>query len=330
MAEPALIQAYALNEKDVEAATGLAGILMAQNHYPEAFQLLKTAVAQNPRSVPAQMSLGRLYRKKASYLHASEAFNAVVQADRNVPEAWYELAVCYLETQRIAQAQEAIAQALRLVPSEPNYLALKGSIEVALGNVEAGIAATRQAAQLAPASLHIQSNYLTILLTNHRNKEDLDSAEQVIGIVEQISPDNPLLPFEHGELERLRGHWPQAARFLERGLQTAPQHDQTYYSLSQVYLRLKRASDAARMLAIFRARENAQRQIGEIRVALEARPNDVALYARLADLQLQSGDVAGAMDSLKLAIGIDPTQSVLKARLARLQSETGGPSQGTP
>ena len=330
MAEPVLIQAYALNPKDVEVATGLAEILVAENHYTEAFELLKRAVGVNPRSVVAQMALGRLYRKKGSYLHASEAFNAVVQTDPNVPDAWYELANCYLETQRTAQAQEAIAQAIRLVPSNANFLALKGSIEVALGHIDSGIATTQQAVQLAPTNLKALSGYLNILLINHRSNEDLDKAEQTIGIIEQISPDNPLLPFEHGELERLRGHWAQAARFLERGTQTAPEHQQTYYSLGQVYRRLGKSKEAAQVLAIYSRQQDLQRQIDDIRATLGSQPNNTDLYSRLADLQTQQGDLVGAADSLRSALNINPDQAALKTRLAQLQSRLGRAPKAAP
>ncbi len=330
MAEPALIQAYALNQKDAEVATGLAEILIAENHYSEAFELLKRAVGNNPRSVVAQMALGRLYREKGSYLHASEAFNAVVQADPKAAGAWYELATCYLETQRTAQAQEAIAQALRLLPADPNCLALKGTIEIGVGNIEAGLAALQQAAQLAPASLKVQSDYLNALLTGHRNNEDLDRAEQVIAIIEQINPDNPLLPFEHGELERLRGHWAVAARFLERSTQTAPEHTQTYYSLGLVCRRLNRTADAERALAIFRRRQDLQRQMDDVRATLGSQPNNADLYSRLADLQARQGDLTGAVDSLRNALNINPNQAALKTRLAQLQSRLGSAPKATP
>ena len=319
MAEPALTQAYALNPKDVEAATALAEILIAEKRYGEAFELLKRATAQSPRSVQAQMALGRLYRIKGAYLHAAEAFAAVTQADPTVPEAWYDLAQCYLETQRNAQAQEAIDRALQLVPNKANYLSLKGSLQVALGNVDAGIATVQQAALLAPADLKVQTNYLTILLTHHRSDQDLEQAEQVIGTVEQIDPQYALLSFEHGELERLRKHWAQSARFLERSVKTAPAYPEQYYSLSQVYRRLNRIKEADQMQAIYQRYQDLQQQIDAINVKINATPNDIALYARLSDAQVQQGDVAGAIRTLKSALEIRPDQASIKARVAQLQ-----------
>lgn len=322
MAVPALLQAYTLNPSDSVVATGLGEIYTSAGRYAEAFQFLKAATAQKPPNAFAYMALGRLYRRKASYLHASEAFEMVVKLDPKLSDAWYEMAICYLQMQQAAKATDAIAAAIRLEPMQPEYLALQGSIDVAVGKLDEGFAITQRAAKLVPSNLKIQSNYANMLLTNHRNTEDLQKAEQVIGILEQINPQYSLLPYQHGQLEQLRGHWPQAVRYLERAVQTAPEQDEVYYALSQAYRRVHRVPEADRMAMLYRRRQNLRRQIDAIRIQLGGQADNSMLYARLAELQIQTGDTPSAISSLKAALKIAPDQTALKIRLAQLERQS--------
>ncbi|MCW3099427.1 MAG: Tetratricopeptide repeat [Chthonomonadaceae bacterium] len=326
MGEPALRTALALNPNDPEVATGLGELLMSKGRYAEAFQALKSVAARFPHYEPGRSALGRLYMKKGSYLHASTEYEAVVAQDKSADDAWYQLAVCYLQMQQSAKAQNAIDAALRLQPEEPHYLALKGSVDVAVGNVGAGIDETRRAAQLAPRNIRIIATLTNLLLAQHRSEADLDMAEQTIGRLEQLNPDYPLLPFQRGELERLRQHWPAAAHYLERALATTPNQDEVYFSLSQVYRRLNRMPEADRMIGIFRHRQQLSQQMDAVRIALGSSPDDPNLYVQLADLQMQLGDKDGAIGSVKAGLALDPKSVPL---LRRLQAFSGPPPSGS-
>lgn len=330
LAEPALRQALALKPTDPEVATGLGELLLATGRYPEAFQVLRAAVEHNPNYPLARMALGRLYKRKASYLHAATQFEAVVALDRQWTDAWYELAICYLQMQQAAKAQEAMDEALRQSPREPHYLALKGSIDAAVGNVDAGMEASRRAAALAPRNVKIHSNLASMLLAHNRGPEDLKQAEQVIARLEQIAPQHPLLPYQRGELERLRHNWKDAATYLEKALVTAPGQDEAVFSLSQTYRRLNRGADAERMLAVYRRRQELRRRMNEVRIALGAQPNNAALYTRLANLQIAIGERAGAVSSLETALQLKPQSAEIQRRLRSLQAQTGASPGGRP
>ncbi|MCS6777220.1 MAG: tetratricopeptide repeat protein [Chloroherpetonaceae bacterium] len=314
-----LTQAFALRPSDPYVATALGEVLLASDRIPEAFQVLKAAVAHNPNFPLARMALGRLYQRRSSYLHASEQFEALVAVDRNFPEAWFQLAVCYLQMQQSAKAKAAIEEALRQRPEDPSFLALKGSVDVAVGEVQNGIAATQRAAELAPRNLRIQVNFANMLLAHHRNPEDLQRAAAAIARVEQLDPQYPLLPYMRGELERLRGNWAAAARHLEQAVRATPNQNEVYFALSRTYRRLNRVREADRLLEIYRRRQDLERRIDEIRIALGGRPDDASLYVKLSELQLQLNDRYGAEDSLKTALQIRPGDSALQRRLRQLQ-----------
>jgi tetratricopeptide (TPR) repeat protein len=314
-----LHEAFALNPNDAEVGTGLGELLLETKRYPEAFQVLKAVTSRMPKYALARMALGRLYKQKSSFLHASTEFEAVTAADPKNTDAWYELAICYLQMQQSAKAQAAINECLKRWPDNPQYLALKGSIDAAVGNVDTGIEATKKAAELAPRDVKIQATLVSMLLAHHRSAEDLTLAEQVIGRLEQLSPDNALLPYHRGELERLRQNWPAAVAYLERAVKSAPTETEIYFSLGQVYQRLNRKAEADRVLDIYHRRQDLQRRIEDVRIALGSDPNKLPLYAKLIDLQLRLGDRPGAASSLQAAYDIDPKSPHIRKYIEALK-----------
>jgi tetratricopeptide (TPR) repeat protein len=320
MAEPALRQALALNLADAEVATGLGEVLMSRGEYPEAFQVLRAAIEHQPDYLLARMALGRLYRRRGSHLNAAEQFRAVVDRDSRFADAWYELAICHLQMQQSAQAQNAIEQALREAPREPDYLALKGSIQVAVGEVDPGIEATRLAAELAPGDVRIQATLVNLLLAHHRSDDDLDLAEKTLEHLGAIAPQQQLLPYQRGQLHLLRGNWQQAVVDLEQARERSPGQDEVYYSLSQAYRRSGREAEADEVLAVYRRRQDLRRRIDDVRVALGSEPKDPAkLYEDLAVLQVNYGDFDAAINSLEQALTHQPDRESARARLADLR-----------
>lgn len=323
LAEPALRNSLLLNPNDAEVTTGLGELLMAKGRHPEAFQLLKSAAERFPNYRQGRSALGRLYMKKGSYLHASTEFEAVVKRDSTADDSWYQLAICYLEMQQSAKAQAAIDTALRLQPNDPQYLALKGSVDVAVGNVGAGIDETKRASDIAPGDIRINSTLVNLLLSQHRNAADLDLAEQAIGKLEQRNPDYPLLPYQRGELERLRQRWEPAAHYLEKALLTTPQQDEVYFSLSQVYRRLNRIKDADRLGKVFTHRQDVHRKMDAVRIQLGSQSENAMLFSQLADLQMQLADRPAAISSVKAGLAIDPKNVLLKKWLRILDPSAG-------
>jgi len=319
--QTALRSAMALNPDDPEVATRLGELLMRNGQSVEAFQLLKSVAGRFPKYLPGRSALGSFYMKNAAYVHASSEYEAILAQDKSAADAWYQLAVCYQHRQQSSKALSAIDTALRLDPDNPEYLVLKGSTDVTVGNIGAGIEETRRAAQLAPKDVAINSALVTLLLNQHRSDDEVALAEQTIGRVEQLQPDYPLLPFQHGELERIRQHWLPAALYLEKALVATPRQNETYFALSQVYRRLNRTQEADRMMGIFQQRQQLDLRIGEVRIALSEHPNDPDLYAQLANLQLRLGDRDGARINIRAGLAIDPANARLQMELRTMATQ---------
>ncbi|HEU4753581.1 MAG TPA: tetratricopeptide repeat protein [Armatimonadota bacterium] len=319
MAEPALRQAYALDAGDAEVATGLGEILVSRGERSQAFQVLRAAVGQHPEFPPARMALGRLYRRRGAYHRAAEQFEAVATTRKDYPDAWYELAVCYLQMQQVAKASDAIGRALHESPREPSYLALQAATQAAVGQIDPAIASLSEAARLAPKDARIQASLATMLLTHQRGAQDLVLADRSITSLENARPDHPLLPYLRGRRALAAQDWSTAAEHLERARQSTPDQDEVYYALSQAYRRLGRAAESDRTLQEYRRRQAVRREMDELRIHLAVSADPVPLYEKLADLQMRLGDAAGAVGSCESALQLAPQNERIRRRLAELR-----------
>lgn len=328
LAEPVLRKAYELDPSDPEVGTGLGELLMSTGRVPEAFQVLTGTVQNHPVFPLARMALGRLYRRKGSYLHAAEQFQAAIAADKKISDAWYELAICNLQMQKGADARNAIAEAIRLAPNEAHYLALKSSIDAVVGATDEGIATAKRAAELDPKSPKVQINYINILLAHYRGSDDLNEAEKTIKHLEEIDPKLRILPFQKGELERRRQNWAAAEQLLVQAIQAAPDLDEAYFSLSQVCRRLGKTKEADKIEKYYRRRQYLRQEINAVGLTLGANPKDVKSYIRLSDLNLEAGDRQAAESALRNVLMIDPTSTEARQKLQKLSGTSTTPQEG--
>lgn len=319
MAEPALRSAFALDPGDPEPATALGEILIERREYPEAFQVLKTAVDENPGFPLARMALGRLHRRRGAYHLAVEQFKAVVESRSDFPDAWAQLATCYLQMQQVARAEEAISRALEAEPEQPEYLLIEAATLAAVGKHREARGAMERATAARPGDPSLQARYATMLLAHYEKPEDLERAESLLKALQKSAPDHPLLPYLRGQLAVHRGQWAAAVPLLERARALTPGQDEVHYALAQAYRRVGRAAEADRALSNYRKNQSLRREIDELRIQLAVVDARTPIYLRLAELQMEAGDRAGAIVSLQTASQLDPDNAKLKKEMARLQ-----------
>ncbi len=319
-AEPALIKAHQLNPADAALATGLGELWMSQGRIPEAFQVLKQAALAHPNSVAPHRALGRLYMKRASYQHAMDELALVVKLDPKADDAWYSMAISSLQMQKAADANSQIEKALSLSQGNPQYMAVHGSILVALGRVDEGITTRIEAAKRAPKDIKIQSGLVNLLLEQHRSDADTTTAEEAIARIEQVSTDYPLLPYQRGKVEMLRGHWDAAERYLRKAIESSPQQDEIYFALGQTERHLGNAAASAQMMKMYENRTAIHRKIDQARASLADNPKDVTAYMKMADSYMILGDRVSAISAIKSGLEIEPAHAVLKRWLQTLDT----------
>lgn len=104
--------------------------------------------------------------EQADFEQAEEIFGELVTADGTNAEAWYHLAICYLERQRPDLAVEALQRALALQPDDAETHYLFGTALGSTGQIDGAAASYRRALALNPA--------------HHKAEEFLIRAESLI------------------------------------------------------------------------------------------------------------------------------------------------------
>src|SRR5438128_8019675 len=88
---------------------------------------------------------------QAEFAQAEEIFGELVTHDETHAEAWYQLAICYLESRRPDLAVEALKRDLALRPESAETHYLLGTALGAAGQLDEAAASYRRALALDPA-----------------------------------------------------------------------------------------------------------------------------------------------------------------------------------
>lgn len=121
--------------------------------------------------------------EQASFEEAEEIFGELVTTDETNAEAWYHLAVCYLERQRADLAVEALQRALASRPDDAEMHYLLGTALGSTGQIDGAAASYRRALALNPA--------------HHKAEEFLIRAESLVASREHFRQALKLLNPTH-------------------------------------------------------------------------------------------------------------------------------------
>jgi tetratricopeptide (TPR) repeat protein len=126
-------QVLAFEPDHVEAKLLLAELHYRQGDARHAAPLLRsvidTAEAGNPQQGRAQWLLGECYARDGRWSDAARALRAGIASRHPSHHDWYELADACRRAGDVRGAEEALAQALRMAPGDPQLLAMKAGLD---------------------------------------------------------------------------------------------------------------------------------------------------------------------------------------------------------
>lgn len=267
------------------------------------------------------------------------------------------LGVMALETERYVLARHQLSRALK---QKPDYVPALVNLAIAerhVGDLKAAREHAEKAAALAPKDPRI-----SVLLGNLRaNELDLPGAEAHYREGLKRTPDDPYLTYNLavslakqqkyeeailyfnrtiendksgrfavqayarlGRIYFLSEKYGQAADYLRRAVELAPNNGRNLYNLGVVYLRLKKDKEAARwfkraleagsndadvLRGLAQAFENMKQPslaISALKKALYLNPDDLATLFQLADLYYEEKELLEAADLLRKIVNITP------------------------
>jgi len=307
---------------------------------------LREVQRTDPNDPPSLYLMGLVKAKQEQFSQAEDSLRRFLAVDPDNVSAAKMLAAVYTQTAEKAAAEGADpgarAQGFASVvetlgpfaetTTDPQLLAMLGTNQLHMGDVEGATRNLQRAVELAPDSAvfrnqlalslmlegdsegaevelesavdvngdQLQSDYLLTML--RLKGRDFDGAGTAVEELIRKSPDNPLGFNLRGAVQLGTGDMEGARASFEHALEIDPAYFPAARNLAG--LDLQQGDLAA-------ARQRYER-------FLEAAPNNAAAMVALADVMARSGDLPGAHKQLRAAVSAEPKSPVPRLALARL------------
>jgi Flp pilus assembly protein TadD len=291
--------------RDTLALYNLAAAKTSEDNYARAVQIYKQVVEINPKDARAWNGLGVAMENTGDWQGAQQAFQKASDADPTLIDAIFNRGKSQLDHGQISEADQSFRAVLR---QSPNDASAHSGLAQALLKEENEEAAESEFA----ASLRIDS-------------QNLDALEGL------------------GQVALSQGQSAQAAEYLERAAQRAPNDSILRQQLAIAYAQLQRFSDAIQQLQqaqhlspndpqvhatlsqVYSANGQLPEAIAEEQEALRLNAADADGWNNLGVLEARAGNSAMARDDFEHALRIAPDHGPAKANLARLGAAAKAP-----
>ncbi len=219
---------------------------------PKALALALAAAKQQPQSFEAHFLAGAQYHRLDRLTEAADAFAHAIRLNERVPDAHHNLGCTYLALGRIHDGAAALVRALELRPDYPEALDALGFAATQLGAHEEALALLERAVALHAAPGAVYGRLGHVLLRLHRYADAL-------------------------------------AQFTT-GIERAPENAELFDGLGVALARLDRTDEA----------------IAAHRRALALDPQLASAAANLGHMLVEAGDIDEALRWFDRAIALEP------------------------
>lgn len=200
-----------LAPRNPEFRTNFAMLLAARGSFQQSIAELERALALDPRFRPARLALARVSNQTACYEAADAHARKLIAANENDSEAWSALGTARFALQRVPEAGEAFARAVKLAPA---YGAARYGLAAVLCVQERAEEALVQADEAARLGVH----HRELVLTRARSLVQLDrydEAEATLAGRLAEQPHDVDYQFLLAQLRQVRGDADCARSFRE-------------------------------------------------------------------------------------------------------------------
>lgn len=322
----ALMRVSQLRPDDAEVWNDLGYCMVTLNHEAEARASFDRALQISKRSGTAAqralLGLGRLEVSRGRDKQAMESLRAAVKLDPGDDEALMTLGRAATRLALHAEAATAFESVTKLRPNNHAAFLALGQALVDLGRSEEGETALQRALQITPRDYQTLHALGVLFLRRDDGPDSLKKAADFFKQALKASPRAALTYSMLGSAEEKLGLLPQAALHLETSRRLDPSSTRVYYRLSQVYERLGRRADAARMTAQFTRRRRLLDEDFTLSRRLAATPRPpLTGMLRLAEVNFQLNNYGKALTHLDGAAKMYPgNDTIFHAYLALANS----------
>ncbi|MBI2945681.1 MAG: tetratricopeptide repeat protein [Candidatus Wallbacteria bacterium] len=319
----------------------LAGVMNDQGRLDEAIALYRSAAQGEPRNLDWRVSLSRLLQRRLRDADAEAEIRKAIQIDSNHTAALLDLGGLRFRAGDLDTAAKLYARVLVLEPANPDAASFLAEVRERQGNLAEAIELNAKVYRSSAQRFETARPLSRQLLAAGRARE----AEELLG---QVSRAHPEATWAAGELAKLltqQGRVQQARavlaaaggvsnetrdarRALIASLRTVDDHAGVERELRAV---LRETPADARLLAELGDALSLQGRHTEAFDAygrsVAARPDDLVLLLRIAELARGKGEKLLAESAFRQAIRLDPANPQGHMSLAHVLASTDRASE---
>lgn len=162
--------------------------LVHDGRVDEALEQFRLVLQDSPKHLETMVNIGGIHLSRGE---ADEAVAVMTKALSvwDVPVVHANLAVAYLQKERLPDAVRHLERALELNPHLPDVLTNLGSAHIRLGNLDVAEQVSRKALEMDPRFAMAHNNLAVILTETGREQEAVQHAAQARDMGYKVHPE---------------------------------------------------------------------------------------------------------------------------------------------
>jgi Flp pilus assembly protein TadD/peroxiredoxin len=230
--------------------------------------------------------------------HAAEAFQQVIAAKPDDPEAYYNLGTLHLRRNELREARQRLEQTLKLRADYPEAWNNLGMVAAQEGRADEAINNFQQ-------SLRLRPDYVTALLNLanfDRRRGSLEEAEKLLNRALAVEPQNPEANYSLGMLYARQEQLDRAQAFLVKAVTLRPDYPDALNNLGVLFVRQHHNSEAE----------------AQFKTCIRVAPNFDQAYLNLARLYVMLDEKPQAREVLQALLRLQPEHQMAQKDLEML------------
>ena len=298
----------------------LAQLSAAENNYTNAQAVLENVLSRDPQNFDGLLLQGRLELLQGQPIQAIAGYKRMAMVYPQAPTISYALAQAYLANNQTNEADESLAEALKLKPDYTDALLLRAETQIVHGDPATAIVSLRQLIQRQP---QIAQAWL-LLAEAYRAQGTPNSAIETYHELEHSYPDSPQVPVLLGRLYFQQDQMANARAEFEKALKLQPdylpaveqlvdldlaekQYNSAFQRVQQLVVKNPNGALLQLLLGTTLAAQGETNQAeSALSKAINLQPDSQAAYLLLAQLYNQAGQSQKALGQLQVALAKDP------------------------
>lgn len=216
---------------------GLAYLKTSQTG--EAFKELERAASLDPTNTDAQIKTAELYFLGKKLKESRAKVAAILEANKDFPDAYALLAQIELAEGNGTKAEKAIVQAVQLKPEVGRYYIIQGRVLASLNQVNEAEAALKKAVELDPAPNNFKA-LVAFYVSQKKEKE----AEQILQDLLAKNPDSPQSYIDLAMFYTKKGDMEAVEKNILAAIGKSPDSAELYLMLGNFYYKTRNLEKA--------------------------------------------------------------------------------------